>query len=75
MLVVGSTRSLVYLDRPYSLSEQGTMNGRRKEADEPVQRQPARETEPPMPLSDDDTRKLPALSPDELKRLMDLLDE
>jgi hypothetical protein len=51
------------------------MTGRRKEADEPVQRQPARETEQPTPLSDDDTRKLPALSPEELKRLMDLLDE
>ena len=51
------------------------MNGRRKEADKPVQRQPARKTEQPMPLSEDDTRKLPALSPEELKRLMDLLDE
>jgi hypothetical protein len=51
------------------------MNGRRKEADEPVQRQPARGTEAPMPPSEDDTRKLPALSPEELKRLMDLFDE
>jgi hypothetical protein len=51
------------------------MSGRRKEADEPVQRKPARETEPPILPSDDDTRKLPALSPEQLKRLMDLLDE
>jgi hypothetical protein len=65
---------LVYVDGAYSLSERGTMNGRRKEADDPVQPRPARETEPPMPLSEDDTRKLPALSPEELKRLMDLLD-
>jgi len=75
MLVLGSTLFVVYVDGTYSLSKRGTMNGRRKEADELVQRQPARETEQPMPLSDDDTRKLPALSPEELKRLMDLLDE